>query len=778
MKILKSLLFFSAFFAFQLDAQTVDLSIVEKELDLQLNKLRQQSNRPKLTLSEKLNAVAFEQAEYIQNLGRLTHNQDKEDKETLVDRLAFFEAPYADAGELILEIRMGSKYEVSPKGEDKEVKNEELLVKATLFAWQKEEETKQILEDSNFFHFGRSVLEYDEKVILVLVMASLPYQNPEEKKLPFDYHGVKAYEKTTCGRFLEEHGTLPQLFSEAISVEGKKAYFNYHSLSYFESIIQNGGDALAIDMVERSQYSCQEGNRLFPGNFVNGLMLKPSKKTKLLNANEKIEEKEVKVHLADLPDYYNSSDFELNLIIIKEGVACEIVPYNQIETKNLSQLPNSYLLQGDTLAESESWLDTLQVQIPFKHDQLDASALANLKSKLEALEMDVSRISLLELVSPIETATLDTSLKEKLLKSLTLSEQAIDWTQEVATNWKAYFEFQENSFYEIETKGMDSIKLKEYLITTAQTDVDLNAFLEATHQLLIELEARITVTSKMDRSHLKDLMERLIEDNKIERAASIQRFLIETKDGKDFKNEIELDPAQKKRNLPIINNQFAAAANGGEKVFAGNRLHLAALELHLVDPQNSIVTYNYALSSLNYFALNHDQLEKLEELEDLIESLKGKSIIPLKNLARLKMQYHLIAANYHYDQEDFNSRRKDFEALIQWQPRAALNSEEVLSLAQYFCFQDQFPKAIQVLEPALKREAIIPELLFYYLQIVRYDHEKFNRKKFLNFLKLAEENFPERFCSFFSKEKQGIQILEDSDVKALYCASCDQISAK
>jgi len=777
MKKLRVLFFFSLFFSVQLSAQTIDLKTAEQQLDLQLSQYRSQNQLPDITLSEKLNAVAFEQAEYILDLGRLTHTQEKEEKESLADRLSFFEAPFADAGELILDIKVGSKYDLSPDGTAVEVKSETSLIKAAIYAWQEDEETEQILDEPHYYRYGRSILEYDEKVILVVVMASLPYQNSKEKKLPFDHYGVEPYQKAVCDRFIEEHGTLPQLFSEAISVEGQKAYFNYHSLSYFESIIQDGGDALAVDLVARDQYDCRSGNRLFPGAFVNGLMLKPAKKTKLINANEKIEEKEVKVHLADLPEYYTPADYELNLIIIKKGVACELVPYNQIETKNLSKLPNRYLLQGDTLAESESWLDTLKVIIPYRENKLEPKSLENLSKKVKLLEMDVKRIRAIELLPPNKPNAQDTGLERRLLGSLKLSGETIKWEQEKRINWQAYYGFQENSFYEIETKGMDSLDLSAYLIETAKTDAELNEFLNGIHQLKLELEARITVNTKMDRGLLIDLMKSLIKENKIERAAAIQRFLIEHSASNDFQNEIILDPAQKKRNLPIINNQFATAANQGEKVFAGNRLHLAALELHLVDQGNAIVSYNYALAALNYYASHQDQLEKLEELEDLIESLQGKKIIPSKNLARLKMQYHLIAANYHYEKEDFNARKKDFKALIKWQPKADLNSEEVLSLAQYFCFQDQFPKAIQVIEPVIAVEPINSDLLFYYLQIVRYDAEQFNKKKFSGLLELAQEQFPKQFCDFFSKQKQGIQILEDLDVKELYCKSCDTSSS-
>tara|TARA_B100001109_G_C18863961_1_gene475775 strand:- start:4127 stop:6454 length:2328 start_codon:yes stop_codon:yes gene_type:complete len=765
-------LFVTTIFLF---GQSEDEAQIHQFLLENINHFRQEQGLKILEQAELLDAVAFEQASYLSENQKLTHEQEQGNKKTLQDRLNYFEAPYASAGENIIQIPLNSKQYVV-KGKEKVVINtNQLIVEAALFDWLDEEESQLNLIEPAFEQIGISVIKNETDFYLVVVMATLPYENPGVKKLPFNFHGIAPFKKEVCGPFIEKHGSLPQLFSDAFVVKGNEVYFEFHNLAYFEEVFSDGGDGIAIDLVSRNQYSCEEGNRLFPGDFSNGLLLKPAKKMKLLNANEGIEQGKVKVSIADLPAFYNSKDYEINGVLIKDGHACERVPFNQIKTKNLSQIANNYLLQGDSLKGEFAWEDTLNFVIPLDSKQTQKEAWEKVKSKLAQFNFEILAYEGFEEISPQAKPELSEKLDSIVFLQLNpflqqMELQAIE--RKVA--WESYKQFQKNSFYQIETQGMDEKEVANYLEETAATDSELKAFLSSTHQLQLKLMGKAKVTEETSEESLIESFKSLMSLGNIAAAAAIQKYLIEKVEDKSIvANAIpKLDPSQKKQNLAVINNQMVLEAEEGALVYEGNLIHKAALELHLVDKTNAVVNFNYHLSTLNYWAKHPDKIKDVEQWLDGFEKLNVAADIPTKNYARAMLQYYLIAANFHYEKDDFVERKKDFEAILKWKAKAELEDNELLDLAKYLCHQDQFPKAILLLKKKVQEVDTNAEILSYYLQIVRYGEEEFNQKEYMELMEKFASSHPQKFCHFFSKEVNGIQALEDNQLKSIYCKSC------
>ena len=755
--------------------QSTDEAQIHKLLLEKINLFREEQGLKILEQAELLDAVAFEQASYLLENQKLTHEQEQGNKKTLQDRLNYFQAPYASAGENIIQIPLNSKQYIAKGKEKVVISSNQLIVEAALFDWLDEEESQLNLIEPTFEQIGISIIQKENDFYMVVVLATLPYKNPGVKKLPFNYYGIKPYKKEVCGPFIEKHGSLPQLFSDAFVVKGNEVFFEFHNLAYFEEVFSDGGDGIAIDLIDRNQYSCEEGNRLFPGDFSNGLLLKPAKKMKLLNANEGIEQGKVKVSIADLPAFYNSKDYEINGVLIKDGHACEIVPFNQIKTKNLSQIANNYLLQGDSLKGEFVWEDTLSFVIPLVSKQTQYAAWEQVKNKLAQFNFEISAYEALEEISPQAKPAVFEDLDSIVFLQLNLSLQQIDLQAvERKVAWESYKQFQENSFYQIETQGMDEKEVANYLEETAATDAELKAFLSSTHQLQLKLIGKAKVTEETSEKSLIESFKSLMSLGNIAAAATIQKYLIEKVEDKSIvaKAIPKLDPSQKKQNLAVINNQLVLEAEEGAQVYEGNLIHKAALELHLVDKANSIVNFNYHLATLNYWAKHPVKIKEVESWLDGFEKLSASKDIPLKNFARAMLQYYLIAANFHYEKGDFLERKKDFDAIIKWHRKASLNNQELLELAKYLCHQDQFPKAILLLRKKVLEEDTNAELLSFYLQIVKYGEEEFNQKEYMKLMRKFAISHPQKFCHFFSKEVNGIQALEDNQLKAIYCKSC------
>ena len=112
-------LFVTTIFLF---GQSEDKIQIDKLLFEEINRFRDEHGLKKLEKAEMLDAVAFEQASYMSENQKLTHEQEQGNKKTLQDRLNYFEAPYAIAGENIIQIPLNSKQYVA-KGKEKVVIN-------------------------------------------------------------------------------------------------------------------------------------------------------------------------------------------------------------------------------------------------------------------------------------------------------------------------------------------------------------------------------------------------------------------------------------------------------------------------------------------------------------------------------------------------------------------------------------------------------------------------------------------------------------------------------
>ena len=136
-----------------------------------------------------------------------------------------------------------------------------------------------------------------------------------------------------CGECMSVMQNLPPEVSYGFYLEGRKIYFMMTDKRYFDLVFKKGMDGIAVDIVTKSQFTCGEENQLANSSINMGKLLKPVyykefKKNLLVGENGQI------VILAgQLPEKYLKEEYELNLLILKNGNMC----YYQ----NFSDLPRA-----------------------------------------------------------------------------------------------------------------------------------------------------------------------------------------------------------------------------------------------------------------------------------------------------------------------------------------------------------------------------------------------------------------------------------------------------
>jgi uncharacterized protein YkwD len=751
-----------------------ELNQVLKE---QINLLRGKAKLPLLEADEILDAVAFDQASFIADQGKVTHEQDQQKKKTLMDRMLYYEGLYAAAGENAAIIGVGSKAEVEEKGPRVTISTEEEAVKAAIVSWLDEEEGRLNLLDPDFYRIGSAVLiDEQQEITLVAVIAALPYQNPGKDKLPLNLYGVEAYNKESCARFLEEHPSLPQLFSDALKVEGNEVFFEYHSLSFVEEVLNDASDGIAVDVITDGQFSCKEGNRLFPGGICKGYLLPPLKKMKLSAYNQLKESGGVKVSMGRLPDFYQKENCELNAVIIQDGHHCETVPFNRVDVKNTNWFETAYLLAGKTDTNIYRWSDTSRFSTPWRDVALLKEELKEQLAFLEAIHHTQEYIQAELHLSPAEEQEVALQKLEAVLEELEL----LDKVEVIPTiDWKGFNERKKGTFYQLETQGMDSLQVADYLKIQVVKDEDLRTLLSPLNKVHwgIRGEAFLSKEGK-DTDKLKLLKKYMrtvgLNPQQMEAALFLQLDVLEgIANGRIQREDLPgFDPSQKKETLPLISNLIIINEQLGDKTFDGNPIHLAFLELYLIDARQKEISFNKHLSQLKHWSKHFEALKDPEKWLSSYRSLAAK--VPGKQYARGMLNYYMLAADYFYEKEDFAKRKKAFDAIIDWQGKSRLSDEELLNLAKYLCYQDQFPMAIALLRKEISKKKAGKELFRYFLQIAIYDREQVPHEKYAAYMQDFQESYPEEFCSLFSKESLGLQQLENFAIKQLYCEECEE----
>jgi hypothetical protein len=79
-----------------------------------------------------------------------------------------------------------------------------------------------------------------------------------------------------------------------------------------------------------------------------------------------------------------------------------------------------------------------------------------------------------------------------------------------------------------------------------------------------------------------------------------------------------------------------------------------------------------------------------------------------------------------------------------------------------------------MLLPIVKEDKVDENLLHYFLQIAIYDKYQVDESLYISLIDKAKNDYPNSFCSLFSKKKMGIQQLKNQEIKKLYCEQCVQ----
>jgi uncharacterized protein YkwD len=761
------------------NAEKVSSLISEK-----INLLRIENNLDTLLTSKQLINAAELHVKYLKKTKKVQLNESRKSTATTFKRVLKSKGMFSQTAETIFAFTLP---DIKKAGRNKNnVNSYNDLAEVIVQAWANDKKNKHILLNNEYFHTGVAV-SYNHKnktVYISQVFASAPFDFSDIKNNKQNAFGVKPFSKSKCGSFLSNNPNLAELLANNIVVENNNIYLYYHDLSFFKNNFKKAKDAIAVDIVFRKQFNCSSGNKLFPSEVHSGLLLKPIKKGKFFTSNQLKKSGEVYVKLGKIPQGFDSTNAEINLLVIKEGCLCQSIFFNNLDGENLSLLDLPFVM--DTLSlqtKPDSLVKHLSFTVPFIRNKWEFNE-EDIKPFLDSLELNRYNIKKINITAyssiegdSIKNVQLQVNRANSILQVIEqYNLQKIEKKIITKENWEGFYESLLGSPYENKLKGLSKPQVRAMLLTDSLGFL-IEPYLEDQRKAEVLLTVESIFVDSLLPNTLQLKLEKAIKRNDIDKAKALQSLLYQYAIQGKIKEQstYNYELTRQKENSSILNNQFVFKecffSLSKTDSFRQN-LKEEFLALYYTDPSNPYVLYNKLILELEFWAKD---ILKLSEPELLLKDMKRLYSTRVENwrINRLILNYHILAADYYYEKKDFAKREKELKEVRKFIFSAKLDRAQTYAMARYFIFQLRVDWAIDLMLPWIKNKNYNEDFLFIFLSIAIYDTKKVAEQEYTNLMKHALELNKERYCKLFGYPNMSIQLLKNTAIKSEYCKHCN-----
>ncbi len=649
-------------------------------------------------------------------------------------------------------------------------------------------------DGANFFvGMGSSIDEQSKKIYSTLLLGNYytinngadhrnELTNPYSKKK----YGVKKYDVKNC-KNCEKFNDYEKLYN-GLYVENGKVYLKYENLKAIQKVFKGSKDGIAIDFVQLEQYPCDKDYNIYDNELLSkGIMPKPCFSSKMWKKNKHKGDKKLNLldtYICKLPKKI-ADPYELNMHVILNKSLCKTVGRKYIEKSNAEGTLNSELLSmlNDTSIHEfvpRSYDTVFTFVIPFEKNEFKVNTdsinqtlqvLAKPNYSIDAIYI-YAYTSIEGLIDKNERLRkkranavieiLEKNQKKKIPRNQVLTEDG--WEQFIK-------EISETSYADLakmpKEEAIAKISGQEGLLDS------LESVLSKQRYSRIVLDVAFDVNDENEMQFLLEMYEEARNSNKIQRMLEIQKYIMNSIKSGKYKIEDLAKfniPQEDKYGDMLLNNAHF------KQVFTLNNVidedfYNEIVNLQTVSPSNNRIKYNRILCELRLkdFVDQNQATGLQSEIDRLYGSDLDSSTI---NKLNLELQFKII--------KQFNvpgSPVPIVEACFV-KIKSIFTTEETswqnsMKLASIFAEYGDYTFAANLLGPHLKTEGVSDDLVFLYITICASSNSLFISNEFIEALRIAKTKNPYRFCQLFGDPYLTFQILDNPNVKAIYCEDCD-----
>lgn len=747
----------------QVDWKNYDIDSLNYYITIEVNKLRQKVKKKPLEYQPLLNPAAQDHATYMSQRKVLTHTQKLKPKKTPKNRIDFYGEQFETIGENVQFVTLNSvPKELQKKGEPKSLDSYELMAKTLVLNWKNSPPHYKNMIHPEFSGTTTIISVSEDGVIYACqLFGNEPFAHQKKNDaLNYKYKLDKNNWKSTTKQSL--NGTIQVLDDGSI-------YYSSSDKKSLKKLVRNpwrGG--IAADIVLKSQYLCDKKNAFNGKRGVRGIPMNPVFRKNFRAGKNVFRRHGVRIYLGKVPEWINE-EFEVNLTIVNKKRTFETHTFEQIPLEITLDLDIKPIVKIQPEIITETKKDTLLVTVSYEKSGI-AFNPDSLKKQLSIYADKLnnqSKVTIQGFASIEGTQENNEKLYQKRAENIAtvLRDFQIDSTKikvEVAENFKAFrkdikgtrFEFlnelnDEDLRTAVNEKWSDSLEpiLKHHRYAN----------------LKLYLQWNDTV---VDTDRLKQLFDRAISVSDNDKAAAIFNFIIDKVHHKQLDKTI-LEQFQLPESKLFSYQQFQKLLiDVPNEPWLDNNFIYSVYNLVELNPkQKQVKTYYYWLLYNQSLAGNG---YSYNELFDGL--LKQKNIdVELSTRMLISLGSRYDVALFFFGVEDKNEyyHRK----LISFYKRAKLTDDEEILMAQYFYFFGYNDEAKSLLRKGISEKSSLKDIVTY-LKIMRDSKMGLTEKQYFNLLKTVSEWKEEEFCTIFNSPNINFQIMDNDEIKALYCQKC------
>ena len=576
---------------------------------------------------------------------------------------------------------------------------------------------------------------------------------------------------------------LPIEARYGIEIEHNTIYFIFPSQYYFDLLFDKNNDGIAVDIVERDQYKCFQKNSFTKSWANRGYLMPPMYKEEMQKNSVPNELGYVVIKYGKLPDHFNPSSIECNLLVLQKKYLCRYHAFSNLEYTNWDLLEMG--MYRDTITSTElaekhyEISKTLNFTIPFEKNKVvfETIDIQPLYDSLSLTDYFIKEISIKAYTSVEGTLEKNIKLQNERANSIAKALQSyqlpeIDTYISANENWVEFLnDITDSKFSYLLDLSKEEIKAK---LNEPNLLNEIEPILENHRKALVQLKLQKRFTKEEnDPEAIKTYFDQNIQTRNINEALYLQEIIFEKIRDNQLPNDFigKLEIPQESLYGPLLNNLAIFSYENNDLYLYDNIMNFEKLLTIL--PNNVKVLYN--LTALKIKAWTEGELitnEKdiLKSIQDLEKNGLEKSLV-----TRLKVNFHIILTQYNQINGDYKRKNSSLKQVYWLYSRLNLNDKDLLSLSKYLAVYSKFDWAESILTKRIHELDVDENLIFYYIRLTINQPNKTKQSAYRKFLLNAIDKNNQRFCDLFLPISQGgytFQLLEDEYLRKNYCENC------
>ncbi len=586
-----------------------------------------------------------------------------------------------------------------------------------------------------------------------------------------------------CGDLLHTLGLIPNEARFSTFIKGDSVLLTHSDADWFWKLFPGKNDGIALDILYKGQYACDNIQRLASSFSHTGFLLPPLYRDDIQKRLIPVKKGYVAVMVGRIPPTWKTDELEANYLLVENKYVCYYNSIVNVDYHGWDLLKTG--LYYDTLNSTkleEKYRDiskTLHFTIPFEKDKWEykESDIRPLYDSLKLTDYEIKAIRIHTYTSVEGTASRNQQLQnlraESIVKALqSFQPEKLESSIATSENWVEFLEdINKSNYRNLVPLSKEEIKDK---LKSSELLVNLEPILKHHRKAIIELdlEKRILYL-KSGGEELKKYFNQNLAGKNIEEVLYLQQIIFHKIERQElatqFLNELELPEALEYGSL-LINNASFRYESSTDNIFEAIKTFE---KLDALIKNNPRIKYNLCALRLRTW-LDAPASANPIELKKDIEALR-KMGIPDMLVKRLLINYNIILSEIYLDQRRYNQKDFAVKYIYDTYKTVPLKDADLLNLAKYFCHNSRFDWAEKILEPRTKSIDVSEDVLFYYLSLTIFKASNTMTTAFRTVMLNAINADQARFCKLFApRDKGGVsfQLLNDTYLKNTYCENC------